>query len=282
MLAQAYDQLRRKRLIARRLTRRTTASMDEPMREEKPMITEILSIPRRFNGPPRSGNGGYVCGRLAKYVSGPVSVRLRVPPPLEQELKVEASDDEARLFDGEVLVAHARRIELEVATPAAPTFTDAMVASRSYVGFVRHLLPTCFVCGPERDEGDGLRIFPGRAEASLLAAPWVPDASLANSSGFVSSEFLWAALDCAGAFAVMPEGSDPILLGELSARLDREVAIGEKCVVVAWPLGLDGRKRYAGTAIYSGSGALVAVARATWIEIPAARSPDSPAIDKPR
>jgi hypothetical protein len=247
------------------------------------VITETLSIPRRFNGPPRSGNGGYVCGRLANYLSGPVSVRLRVPPPLERDLKVEASDDEARLFDGDTLVAHARRIELEVAAPGAPTFAQAEVASKSYVGFVRHLLPTCFVCGPERAEGDGMRIFPGRtAGGSVLAAPWVPDASLANGSDRVSPEFLWAALDCAGAFAVMPAGIDPIVLGELSARLDGDVVIGEKCVVVAWPLGIEGRKRYAGTAIYSGSNAPLAVARATWIEIPAAQVSGSPGIHKPR
>ena len=236
------------------------------------MITEIISIPRRFNGPPRSGNGGYVCGRLANYLSGPASVRLRVPPPLEKELRVEASDDEARLFDGETLVAQARRIELEVAAPAAPTFVDAELASRSYVGFVRHLLPTCFVCGPKRAEGDGMRIFPGRtADESVLAAPWVPDASLTNGSERVSPEFLWAALDCAGAFAVMPVGIDLIVLGELSARLDGDVVIGEKCVVVAWPLGTEGRKRYAGTAIYSRSSSPVAVAKATWIEIPSER-----------
>jgi hypothetical protein len=165
-------------------------------------------------------------------------------------LRVEASDDEARLFDGETLVAQARRIELELAAPAAPTFANAEVASKSYVGFVRHLLPTCFVCGPERAEGDGMRIFPGRtADGSVLAAPWVPDASLTNGSQRISPEFLWAALDCAGAFAVMPVGIDPIVLGELSTRLDGDVVIGEKCVVVAWPLGIEGRKRYAGTAI---------------------------------
>lgn len=245
------------------------------------MITEIMSIPRRFNGPPRSGNGGYVCGRLAKYLTGPVSVRLRVPPPLEQALKVEASDDEARLFDGETLVAHARRIEFEMDTPAAPTFAQAEAASKSYAGFVRHLLPTCFVCGPQRAEGDGLRIFPGRtADESVLAAPWVPDASLADGSGRVAPEFLWAALDCAGAFAVVPSGDKFILLGELCAQLYSDVAVGEKCVVVAWPLGIEGRKRFAGTAIFSTSDVPVATARATWIEIPAVQSGASPDIHK--
>ena len=59
-------------------------------------------------------------------------------------------------------------------------------------------------------------------------------------------------------------------LGELSARLDGDVVVGERCVVVAWPIGIDGRKRYAGTAVYSGSGARVATAKATWIELRAA------------
>jgi hypothetical protein len=35
---------------------------------------------------------------------------------------------------------------------------------------------------------------------------------------------------------------------------------------VGWPLGEDGRKRYAGTALSTGDGELLAKARATWIE----------------
>ena len=29
-----------------------------------------ITIPKRFRGPPKSGNGGYVAGLLASYVSG--------------------------------------------------------------------------------------------------------------------------------------------------------------------------------------------------------------------
>jgi len=233
------------------------------------MITDTMTIPRRFNGPPRSGNGGYVCGRLASYLEGPASVRLRAPPALERELRVEASADEARLFDGDTLVGHARRSEFELSPPAAPSFADAEAASKSCIGFVRHLLPYCFVCGPNRPEGDGLRIFPGRTtDDAVFAAPWVPHASLDDGLGHVAPEFLWAALDCAGAFAALPTAMQPILLGELSARLDTDVAIGERCVVAAWAIGAEGRKHFAGTALYSAAGMPVAVARATWIEIP--------------
>jgi len=101
----------------------------------------------------------------------------------------------------------------------------------------------------------------------VLAAPWVPHESLADASGRVPPEFLWAALDCAGGFAIMPPEDQLILLGELCARLDGDVKVGERCVVVAWPLGVEGRKRLAGTAILSASGVPVAMARATWIEV---------------
>jgi hypothetical protein len=240
------------------------------------VISASIVIPRRFNGPHHSGNGGYVCGRIAQYLSGPVKVRLRSPPPLEQELRVEASDDEAHLFDGNRLIAEAQRVDFRMDPPAAPTFAQAHAASKAYVGFKRHLLPTCFVCGPQRAEGDGMRIFPGpTAHDAVLAAPWTPHESLADASGRVPPEFLWAALDCAGAFSIMPPEDKLILLGELCARLDGAVEVGERCVVVAWPLGGEGRKRFAGTAILSASGAPVAMARATWIEIPAARSDSS-------
>ena len=232
------------------------------------MNSELMTIPRRFNGPPRSGNGGYVCGRLANYLDGPASVRLHVPPPLDRKLRVEASADEARMFDGDALVAQALRSPFALTPPAPPSFADAQTASKSFTGFSRHLLPHCFVCGPQRAEGDGLRIFPGRsADGAVLAAPWGPHASLDDGRGRVAPEFLWAALDCAGAFAVMPDGIQPIILGELCARLDGSVAIGEPCVVAAWAIGVEGRKRFAGTALYSAAGVAVAVARATWIEI---------------
>jgi len=48
-----------------------------------------LTIPSRFCGPPGSGNGGYVCGRIAGYLHGPVTVTLRQPPPLATPMAVE-------------------------------------------------------------------------------------------------------------------------------------------------------------------------------------------------
>ena len=47
---------------------------------------QTITIPRRFRGPPNSGNGGYVCGILARQIAGAAEVTLRAPPPLETEL----------------------------------------------------------------------------------------------------------------------------------------------------------------------------------------------------
>jgi hypothetical protein len=104
----------------------------------------------------------------------------------------------------------------------------------------------------------------------MVAAPWIPDSSLAEGSDIVRAEFLWAALDCTSGFAVLPvpEGK-AIVLGELSARIDDSVAPGDECVVIGWPLHIDGRKRIAGSAVFSPSGRAVALGRATWIEIQA-------------
>jgi hypothetical protein len=40
---------------------------------------------------------------------------------------------------------------------------------------------------------------------------------------------------------------------------------GERCAVAAWPLGEDGRKLYAGTALFAADGDLLALARQVWI-----------------
>lgn len=230
-----------------------------------------MVISRRFCGPPSSGNGGYVCGRVAAGIAGAASVRLSAPPPLETALRLERADGSTRLLHGSKVVAEAKAASLDLAAPGAPSFAQAQAATKAYPGFLRHPFPRCFVCGPQRDSGDGMRIFPGPLEpGDVMAAPWVPDDSLAESSGGVRPEFLWAALDCTSGFALfpIPQGK-VIVLGELCARIDGGVAVREQCVVMGWPLQSEGRKRVAGAAVVAASGRLVAVGRATWIEVPA-------------
>ena len=52
-------------------------------------MTDTLTIPACFNGPPTSANGGYTCGRVAQLVGAEVAeVSLRSPPPLDTPLSV--------------------------------------------------------------------------------------------------------------------------------------------------------------------------------------------------
>ena len=234
------------------------------------MHIERFEIDERFRGPPRSGNGGYVCGRIAKHLRGTVATRLKAPTPLGKELRLESSEDQARLFDGGALIGEAKLAHLDLTPPTPPTYEQAREASPSFLGFKTHAFPGCFVCGPERKPLDGLRIFPGSvAGTSTLAAPWTPDASLADESGCLKSEFLWSALDCTSGFAVcpLPDGV-AIVLGELCASIFTGVETEQECIVLGWPLGNEGRKRVAGSAVYTADGSLVALARAVWIEVP--------------
>ncbi len=233
-------------------------------------MSEQVTIDRRFCGPPESGNGGYVCGLLAGLIGGTPEVTLRRPPPLDRPLQVVRLDGGGgALCDAETVIAEAEPASLEIDIPEPVSFSDAEAAVGSYIGFRHHPFPTCLVCGPMRAEGDGLRIFPGPIPGrDVVAAPWTPDASLADQDGTVRPEFVWAALDCPGFFGLFKEPPEhPAVLGRLAARLVAPVQPGERCVLTGWQLGADGRKLYSGTALFSADGELRGLAQATWIRL---------------
>lgn len=224
-----------------------------------------LTFARRFRGPALSANGGYVCGRVAALAAEPVIVRLLKPPPLDTALGVVARDDVLEVREGDEPVVQARPGTIgDLAPPPMPTCEQAAEAARRYAGFARHPAPECFVCGPERADGDGLRIFCGTVDG-FVAGTWAPDASLDGGDGAVGAEIVWAALDCPG-FMAAASDMRTMLLGELAARVDRRVGIGEPCVVVGWRIASSGRKHETGTALYGERGDLCGLGRAVWIE----------------
>ncbi len=233
-------------------------------------MDDRLVIERRFRGPPDSGNGGYSCGLLGARMPGPAEVTLRLPPPLDRVLIVEERPDGglAATNDG-TLVMEAVPIELDASIPVTVSLAEAEDAATRFEGFLNHAFPSCFVCGPEREEGDGLRIFAGELDAGAAAAPWAPHPNLADSSGIVRPEFVWAALDCPTGWATFSAAPDAglMLLGRLAAQILRPVEVGNTYVAAAWPTGRDGRKHYATGAILSADGDPCAVSRATWIEL---------------
>lgn len=230
-----------------------------------------MQIAKRYCGPPTSGNGGYTCGLLAEHVDGPAVVRLHRPPPLETELHVEPGESgvgSVALFDDDTLIAEARPTSVSLDIPEPPSFSQAERASRGFPGFDRHPFVDCFVCGPARKPGDGMRLFAGPLDdAAIVATPWVPDASLCDESGVARPEFVWAALDCPGGFTFTYPEEAAILLGQMAGDLRGSVRVGERCVVIGWELSHAGRKHIVGTALLGAGGEPVAVAEAIWLEV---------------
>ena len=218
---------------------------------------EQITIDGRFNGPEGSGNGGYTCGLIAGLLGRTAEVTLRRPPPLDRPLDVEREGERVLVRDGDALVAEAAPANVDVDVASSPSYEEAERASAGYPGFEEHAFPTCFVCGPERKPGDGLRIFAGPLADGRVASPWTP--------AEVTPELVWAALDCPGAIAVGYPDRGETLLGRFAVEIDELPRVGERCVVVGWPRGEEGRKLYAGTALFGEDGRPLASARATWI-----------------
>jgi hypothetical protein len=238
-----------------------------------------LIIPARFRGPARSGNGGYTSGSLAEQVPTStehptIEVTLRRPPPLGVQMSVTTVDDVTLLADGDAPVAEAREVDAELTTVEEVAPDEAAEAMAHYPGLRSHPFPGCFACGPEREEGDGLQIFPGPVpgRAETVASLWVPHASLAER-GDVLDEVervgvgtTWAALDCVGGWSEDLEGR-PMVLGRMTARVDALPVVGEPHVVVGQRRGADGRKSFTASTLYDSDHRVVATAEHVWIAV---------------
>jgi hypothetical protein len=235
-------------------------------------MAEQVTIENRFRGPEESGNGGYSCGVLARYV-GPrlAEVTLRLPPPLDHPMDVEQVDGgKALLRDGDSLVAEAEAIDgFELAVPDPVDVEEAKAARENSPLHRHHPFPGCFVCGPERGPGDGLGVVCGPiGSAQFVASPWEVDDSVPVEDGAVAAEIVWSVLDCPGGLSGMlvPEVGT-CMLGRLAARIHEPIEPGRTYVAIGWPIDHEGRKVHAGSAIFSADGELLADALATWIEL---------------
>ncbi len=225
-----------------------------------------ITIGKKYCGFSNIGNGGYVCGMVAKDMQGIVEVTLWKPPPLDLPLDVERDDNKVLVKDGDLVVAEGRSSSIDLEVPDPPTYREAVEASKLSAALIDHpLSPDCFVCGCNRAEGDGLRVFAGPVTGKrIVAAPWVPRASLADNSGKIRKEFLWAVLDCPGAYSFIDSRTPVVVLGRLVADVKNRITPGEKCIVIGWKVSTDGRKYFSGSALFSESGELSGMAKATW------------------
>ena len=239
------------------------------------MVDDTVIIEPRFNGPRLSGNGGYVGGVMAaRYTQafggdGTVEITLRAPIPIDRTLRTVREGAALMLRDGEALLCEARAGSLANLTPPpAPADWDDVLRRGEIGGSPEDSDFTwCIVCGRKRAVGDGLRVFgtSGPQPGTSLSC-YLPHANHADSEGRIRPEFVWGTLDCPGAFAAQDiDDFRPAMTGRMTAKVIEPPRVGERCAVVGWKIGEDGRKLYSGTALYTETGRLCAIGACTWI-----------------
>ena len=250
------------------------------------MSDDSILIAAKFRGPPSSGNGGYVAGTIAAALTGgmhnlsddrAVEVTLRSPIPLDQPMTLRRETDSLCVLHGDKLIAEAIVTTLCLDAPTPVSWDEAFaVRNHSYslpVGLhplfdkpMRGLHPICFCCGAELSDSDGLHVYSAPVrDNEQVAAAWIANECFADERGEVRPEYVWAALDCPGQMAWRAKGIRTGMLGRLTARIDKPVIAGERCVIIGWTIANEGKKYFAGTALFNASRELCAFAKAVWI-----------------
>jgi hypothetical protein len=230
-----------------------------------------IVVERRFNGPPTSANGGYACGRVARFVDGPAEVTLRRPVPLETALDAERHDDgHVTLHHDDVLVAEAEpALPLDdIEPPRRPTVDEAREAMRQRWNSFPELLTDCYVCSPDRRDGLGVSFGRLPADPSLTAALLVADDTVPHDEdGLIAPEIAWAALDCPSYAPALWTHAEPSLLARMTAELIEPIELGQPVVVIGWSLAEDGRKHTSASTLLAADGRLLGRAQALWIRM---------------
>ena len=237
-------------------------------------MDDTLIIEPRFNGPRLSGNGGYVGGVMAGRFTERSAATARSRSPCARRFRSTAAAGRARGRRADAArrrhadLRGARRLGDAPEPPPAPTDWDDVMRRGEDGGSPEDSDFTwCVVCGRKRGVGDGLRVFgTSGPQPGYSLSCYLPHANHADGEGRIRPEFVWGTLDCPGAFAAQDiDDMRPALTGRMTARVIEPPKVGERCAVVGWKIGEEGRKLYSGTALYTESGRLCAIGTCTWI-----------------
>ncbi|TGK18526.1 hypothetical protein [Leptospira stimsonii] len=240
---------------------------------------ESIEINEKYCGPPKSGNGGYIAGIAAKPIQKDAAViKIKSPGPLNETLyySLNSSTNGIKLLskDADVVIAEAQEdpeFFMNVPELNSSILEDIQNPEEEYLGFQRHPFPTCFVCGPQRKQEDGMRIFPAKIPdqvgfTHLHGDFWNPWKDLGDADGKIRNEIVWAALDCPGGFAVSYVDPTMIVLVKLRGRILESLFTEVPYAILSWEIGRNRRQRTPGTAIYRISDRkCVAYSEALWM-----------------
>lgn len=239
---------------------------------------DTITIADRFRGPPQSGNGGYVAGVAASLLDTdrPVEVTLRSPIPLDNPLTVYRGSEYTSIMHGETLIAEVREGELDLDIPAPPDWESALSAqpeSPSFMNMINPAIPNgtgfhpiCFCCGADHE--DGMNVYASAVHGGeQVAAIWQTKSEWADPDGFLPDAFLWTALDCPGQFAFMAADIITGMLGRMTGQIKHRAQAGKEYLVTGWRVNIEGKKHFAGTAIFDRDENLLAAAKSVWIGV---------------
>ncbi|MEV0030009.1 hypothetical protein [Nocardia sp. NPDC050793] len=231
-----------------------------------------ITFPEHVHGYPSVAFGGFVAGVLATRCPAPtarVDFRAKVPVGTPLALTHTAVNGSALTNAQGKVLAEIGAATLSLDVPPAPSWADAEALTERVLASGERPVTDCYGCGSACSPGRGLRLFPWALPGGdLVAAAWIPAPALGGPDGLLTTEDVWAALDC-------PSGSAGFLLSgmrrgavtaALTATLLRPIRAGEPHIAHAWPIGQDGRKYTVGAALSTAAGELCAVAEALWIE----------------
>jgi len=240
------------------------------------IVSELIVIDPSCNGFPRLAHGGYVSGVVAGLIGKAATVTLRSPPPMGRPLAVRRGENGVvSLVDVGRVIVKGVPSEVGLEAPAPPEFEESERAAGRFPSGSSPS-PTCLCCGHLRPEGEGLRIFPGPIpDREMVAAPWMPHPAFGDPHGLVRPEFVWAALDCPGAWGLRLryEPASRSLTVRMGAQVFETVAVGEPHVVIGWPIERRRRLLECGSALFGSDGRLKAIAHAIWMRTPDGRMP---------
>ncbi|MEU5762973.1 hypothetical protein [Nocardia sp. NPDC047648] len=232
--------------------------------------TDAFTVPGHVRGYPGVAFGGYVAGLLAA-ASDAAQVRVDFRRAVSVDSPVVLTADGsggASLTDQEgTVLAEASESMVTVTPRPAPAWAEARAATAT--ADVLRKMSHCYGCGAACAPGRGLRLSPWAMPThDMVVAAWTPDPLLGGPDGFLSTENVWAALDCPGGWAAMAlrDLRPGAVTAALTATRFEPVRAGDSYLSYGWPISATGRKHTVGVALARTDGTLCALAEALWIE----------------